>query len=94
MESAKIFCSGFMGKIMNNLGLSWLGQVQSGRPYPLSTGSSQFGNGSRFFGTGSETQQRPNILHEGTVSVTGIGTFDGFGANFGANAPSVCLSNR
>jgi hypothetical protein len=93
VDSAKMFGSGFMGKIMNNLGLSWLGQVQSGRPYPLSTGSSQFGNGSRFFGSGSETQQRPNILPDGTVSVAGIGTFDGFGANFGPNAPSVCLAN-
>ncbi|HZI56996.1 MAG TPA: carboxypeptidase regulatory-like domain-containing protein [Verrucomicrobiae bacterium] len=92
LDSGKMF-TGFTGKIMNNLGLSWLGQIQSGRPYPLSTGSSQFGNGSRFFGSGSETQQRPNILPDGTVSVAGIGTFDGFAANFGPNAPSACLVN-
>jgi len=93
LDSGKAVSGGFMGAIVNNLGLSWLGQIQSGRPYPLSTGSSQFGNGSRFFGSGSETQQRPNILPDGTVSVAGIGTFDGFAANFGPNAPSVCLAN-
>jgi hypothetical protein len=92
LDSGRMF-RGFLGTLANNLGLSWLGQIQSARPYPLSTGSSSFGNGSRFFGSGSETQQRPNILPDGTVSVAGIGTFDGFAANFGPNAPSVCLAN-
>jgi hypothetical protein len=92
LDSGKMFGSGFLGTIANNLGLSWLGQVQSGRPYPLSTGSSEFGNGSRFFGSGSETQQRPNILPDGTVSVAGIGTFDGFAANFSPASIPNCTA--
>jgi len=90
LDSGKMFGSGFMGTLANNLGLSWVGQIQSGRPYPISTGSSEFGNGSRFFGAGSETQQRPNVLPDGSISMAGIGTFDGFGANFSSASVPVC----
>jgi hypothetical protein len=90
LDSGKMFGSGFVGTVGNNLSLSWVGQIQSGRPYPISTGSSEFGNGSRFFGAGSETQQRPNILADGTVSMAGIGTFDGFGANFSSASIPIC----
>lgn len=92
LDSGKIFGSGFMGSIANDLGLSWVGQIQSGRPYPISTGSSEFGNGSRFFGAGSETQQRPNVLADGTISMLGIGTFDQFAPAFGPDAPSKCVA--
>lgn len=90
LDSGKMFGNSFLGSIGNNLGLSWVGQIQSGRPYPVSTGSSEFGDGNRFFGAGSETQQRPNILADGTVSMAGIGTFDGFGANFSSASIPVC----
>ncbi|HEX2331299.1 MAG TPA: TonB-dependent receptor [Candidatus Angelobacter sp.] len=93
LDSGKMVTNKFLGAIANNLGLSWLGQIQSGRPYPLSTGSSSFGNGSRFFGAGSETQQRPNVLPDGTISMLGIGTFDQFAPAFGPNAASICLAN-
>jgi hypothetical protein len=93
LDSGKIFGNSFIGAIGNNLGLSWVGQVQSGRPYPVSTGSSEFGNGSRFFGAGSETQQRPNVLADGTISMAGIGTFDQFGPLFGPAAKTTCLNN-
>jgi len=55
LDSGKLTTNRFMGWIANNLGLSWVGQIQSGRPYPLSTGDTAFANGSRFFGAGSET---------------------------------------
>lgn len=93
LDSGSMFGSGFVGKLANNLGLSWVGQIQSGRPYPISTGSSEFGNGSRFFGAGSETQQRPNVLADGTISMAGIGTFDQFAPAFGPNAATTCLNN-
>ena len=92
LDSGKMFGNSFIGSIANNLGLSWVGQIQSGRPYPISTGSSQFGAGSRFFGAGSETQQRPNVLADGTISVAGIGTFDGFGANFSSASSGICTA--
>ena len=78
LDSGRMFSNHFAGAIGNNLGLSWVGQLQSGRPYPLSTGSAGFANG-RFFGAGSETQQRPNQLADGTISVSGIA--DAFGSN-------------
>jgi hypothetical protein len=91
LDSGKMTTNRFAGWVANNLGLSWVAQIQSGRPYPLSTGSSSFGAGSRFFGAGSETQQRPNVLPDGTISVAGIGAFDGSNANFGPNAISSCI---
>ncbi len=92
LDSGKMFGNSFLGTIANNLGLSWVGQVQSGRPYPISSGSSSFGNGSRFFGAGSETQQRPNVLPDGTISMAGIGSFDASAANFSENAVTECIN--
>ena len=91
LDSGRMTTNHYLGVLANNLGLSWVGQIQSGRPYPVSTGSSEFGNGSRFFGAGSETQQRPNVLSDGTISVAGIGSFDGANANFSANSIPVCV---
>ena len=92
LDSGKMTTNRFLGWATNNLGLSWVGQIQSGRPYPLSTGDSSFGNGSRFFGAGSETQQRPNVLPDGTISVAGIGSAFGSIGNFGPNATSACIA--
>ena len=77
--------------LANNLSLSWIGQLQSGRPYPFSTGTAGFANG-RFFGTGSETQQRPNVLANGTLSTAGIAAFDGTNALFGPGAVAACTA--
>jgi hypothetical protein len=91
LDSGKLTTSR-LGWVANNLGVSWVGQILSGRPYPLSTGSSEFGDGNRFFGAGSETQQRPNVLANGIVSVAGIGSFNGSNANFGPNAIPGCIN--
>jgi hypothetical protein len=100
LDSGKMTSSRFLGWVANNLGVSWVGQIQSGRPYPLSTGDSSFGNGSRFFGAGSETQQRPNVLSDGTISVAGIGSAFGSIGNFTAgtciaagNSAAFCNAN-
>jgi hypothetical protein len=73
LDSGRMTANRWAGFVANNLGLSWVGQIQSGRPYPISTGSAPFANGI-FFGAGSETQQRPNVLPDGTISVAGIGS--------------------
>ncbi|MGZ4874058.1 MAG: outer membrane beta-barrel protein, partial [Candidatus Angelobacter sp.] len=88
----KMFTNRAMGWVANNLGLSWVGQLQSGRPYPLSTGSAGFANGI-FGGAGSETQQRPNILPDGTISVAGLA--DAFGLNtlYGPGAVAMCIAS-
>jgi hypothetical protein len=100
LDSGKLTTNRFMGWVANNLGLSWVGQIQSGRPYPLSTGDTAFANGSRFFGAGSETQQRPNVLSDGTISVAGIGSAGGVIGNFTAatcitagNSAAFCNAN-
>jgi hypothetical protein len=92
LDSGRLTTNKYMGAIANNLGLSWVGQIQSGRPYPVSTGDSSFANGSRFFGAGSETQQRPNVLPDGTISVAGIGSAFGSNGNFGPNAIAGCIA--
>jgi hypothetical protein len=74
LDSGRMTTNRYAGFFANNLGLSWVGQLQSGRPYPISTGASEFANSSRFFGAGNETQQRPNVLPDGTISVAGLGS--------------------
>jgi hypothetical protein len=84
LDSGHMTTNRYAGFFANNLGLSWVGQLQSGRPYPISTGSAGFANG-RFFGAGSETQQRPNVLPDGTLSVAGLASA------FGDNAAPTAI---
>ena len=60
----------------NNVVLSMISQLQSGRPYPLSTGDAGFSS-EIFPGIGAETQQRPSILADGTVVSTNIASASG-----------------
>jgi len=64
--------------IVNDWKIGVIGQFQSGRPYPVSTGDVPFAT-SAFFGAGSESQQRPNILPDGTLISTNIAS--AFGSN-------------
>ncbi|MGH9762905.1 MAG: hypothetical protein ACREDR_12670, partial [Blastocatellia bacterium] len=76
--------------VVNNWTLGLIGQLQSGRPYPISSGDAPFGGGA-FFGIGNETQQRPNVLPDGTLSVTNIANGQ-FGTNLlvGPNGTKAC----
>jgi carboxypeptidase family protein/TonB-dependent receptor-like protein len=65
----------------NDITLGVIEQLQSGRPYPFSTGSGGFAD-AIFFGAGNETQQRPNVLADGTISAAGIASADGFNGLF------------
>jgi TonB dependent receptor len=91
LDSGRVTDTPFVRVLTNNLSLSWIGQIQSGRPYPFSTGTAGFAN-ARFFGTGSETQQRPNVLANGTISTSGIAAFDQTNALFGPGAVAACIS--
>lgn len=75
----------------NDVGISWIGQLQSGRPYPFSTGTAGFANGI-FFGAGNETQQRPDVLPDGTISTAGLAAADGTNALFGPGAVAACIT--
>jgi hypothetical protein len=63
----------------NDISFGVVEQLQSGRPYPFSTGTGGYAN-AIFFGAGSETQQRPNVLPDGTLSSAGIASADGTNA--------------
>lgn len=92
LDSGKAFSNRYLGWVANNLGLSWIGQLQTARPYPLSTGTSGFGASARFFAIGSETQQRPNVLPDGTITSSGIASFNGQNALFGPGAVAACIA--
>jgi len=62
--------------ILNNWTIGGVGTLQSGRPYPISTGDAPF-SATFFFGAGNETQQRPNVLPDGTLSSTNIASRSG-----------------
>jgi hypothetical protein len=93
LDSGRMTSNRWMGVFANNLGLSWVGQLQSGRPYPISTGTSGFKSNGRFFGAGNETQQRPNVLPDGTLSSAGIASFNTTNALFGPGAVAQCILN-
>lgn len=76
------------GTLVNNWVLGFVGQFQSGRPYPISTGVGEY-SGGRFFGIGSETNQRPSALPDGTIVATNISSRGGNLA-VGPNAVSIC----
>jgi len=57
--------------VVNDWTIGLIGQLQSGRPYPISTGDGPFA-GSIFGGLGAETFQRPSILPDGTLVTTNI----------------------
>ena len=76
----------------NDLTLGFLGQLQSGRPYPISTGTAGFLN-ERFFGAGNETQQRPNVLGDGTLSTAGIASSIGFNLLIGPGGVAACVAS-
>ena len=91
LDSGKLTDTPIARLFTNNLSLSWIGQLQSGRPYPFSTGTAGFAS-SRFFGSGSETQQRPNVLPNGAISTAGIASFDGTTALFGPTSTAACTA--
>jgi hypothetical protein len=91
LDSAKATNRSVTRWFTNDLTLSFLGQFQSGRPYPLSTGTAGFADG-RFFGVGNETQQRPNVLPNGALSTAGIASFTGSNALIGPGGVAACIA--
>jgi hypothetical protein len=75
-ETGRLSDTSILRLFTNDISFGIIEQLQSGRPYPFSTGTGGFAN-AIFFGTGSETQQRPNVLPDGTISTAGIASADG-----------------
>jgi hypothetical protein len=66
LDTEKLTGMRFARTVVNDWTFSFIGSVQTGRPYPVSTGSGGF-SGSAFPALGSETNQRPNICTAGST---------------------------
>jgi hypothetical protein len=90
LESGRVTDRSVVRWFANDLTFGFLGQLQSGRPYPVSTGTAGFAN-ERFFGAGNETQQRPNVLADGTLSTAGIASSTGSNLLIGPGGVAACI---
>lgn len=73
-DTQNLFHTAIVSQVLNNWTFGVLGTLQSGRPYPVSTGDGLF-SGSQFPALGNETNQRPNVNPDGTLNTAGIGAF-------------------
>jgi len=90
-DTAKLTSGNWLtGSLVNNWVFGFVGQFQSGRPYPISTGLGEY-SGGRFFGIGSETNQRPSVLPDGTIVATNISSRGGNLA-LGPGGVALCQS--
>jgi len=87
-DTENVFSHRVIKHIFNNWTVGVIGQLQSGRPYPISTGDFPF-SGSAFFGIGNETSQRPNVLADGTLVTTNIASRGGTNLLVGPNGASA-----
>jgi carboxypeptidase family protein/TonB-dependent receptor-like protein len=65
-DTEKLTGMRFVKTAINDWTFSFIGSVQTGRPYPVSTGDGAF-VGSAFPALGSETNQRPNVCTAGST---------------------------
>jgi hypothetical protein len=103
VDTEKLFSTAVLRPVLNNWTFSTIGTLQSGRPYPVSTGAYPF-SGSRFFGVGNETQQRPNICTAGStvfgcagapvgaLVATNIADHSGSGLEVGPGGVAACIA--
>ncbi len=89
--------------ILNNWTFGMLASLQSGRPFPVSTGDASFA-GLNFTDLGSETMQRPNICTAGSavpgcarapigaLVATNIGSISGTNLEVGPAGVAACVA--
>ena len=65
-DTKSLFHAPIVNHVLNNWTFGLTGTLQSGRPYPVSTGDGTFA-GSAFPALGSETNQRPNVCTTGST---------------------------
>ena len=91
LDSGKMTEHRVTGWFVNDVTLALLGQLQSGRPYNLSTGTAGL-LGERFSDFGNGSQQRPNVLPDGTISAFAIPSAIGSTAMFGPGGVATCIA--
>jgi hypothetical protein len=89
-DTKNLFHTPIVNHILNNWTFGMLGTLQSGRPYPVSTGDGAFA-GSAFPALGSETNQRPNVCESGST-IAGCAGLPA-GALVSTNIGSISRSN-
>jgi hypothetical protein len=89
VDTENLFSTPIVKQVANNWTLSMISTLQSGRPYPVSTGSGGFA-GSAFPALNSETNQRPNILANGTIVATNIASNAGTNLAVGQSGVAAC----
>jgi outer membrane receptor protein involved in Fe transport len=89
-DTNHLFKGRVAGTALNNWTFGVLGTLQSGRPFPVSTGDGAF-SGSNFPAIGAETNQRPNICHPGATTAGCVGAPNG--ALVATNIASISGSN-
>jgi len=90
-DTKGLFHTPVVNQILNNWTFGLLGTLQSGRPYPVSTGTGNF-SGSAFPALGSETNQRPNVLSDGTLVTSGLGAIDGSNVLISNDDVTQCMA--
>jgi len=102
-DTKSLFHTPIVNQVLNNWTFGMTGTLQSGRPYPVSTGDGTF-TGDNFPALGSETNQRPNIcepnttipgcagLPAGTLVSTNIGSISGSNYEIIQQGITVCNS--
>jgi hypothetical protein len=91
IDTAKWTGNRFMGWFSNDIIMGFVGQFQSGRPYPVSTGTAGFAN-AQFFGAGNESQQRPNVLASGVLNASNLASSDGTNLSVSQNGVTACVA--
>jgi hypothetical protein len=91
LDSSKLFNLSVVKHLFNDWELGLQGNLHSGQPYDISTGEAAFA-GSKFFGLGAETQQRPNVLSDGTLNVTNIPSYAGGNLNISSAGVAACMA--
>jgi len=100
-DTNRLISTRVLKEVVNDWTFSVLGSVQSGRPYPVSTGDGFF-TGSAFAALASETNQRPNICTAGStvpgcagapagaLVATNIGSISGTNLAIGPAGVAAC----
>jgi hypothetical protein len=89
LDSEKTVNAPGVKHIINDWQVGLNGNLHSGQPYSVSTGLGPF-SGSTFFGVGAETQQRPNVLPGGSLSVTNIPSSSGGNMSISQAGVTAC----
>ncbi len=90
-DSNKLLSMPVANHVFNDWQVGMQANLHSGQPYDVSTGEAAFA-GSKFFGLGAETSQRPNVLSDGTLSVTNIPSYAGGNLSISSAGVAACMA--